>query len=298
MTMLANRVAIVTGAGAGLGRSHALAVAKAGARVVVNDMTDAADVVAAEIERAGGEAIAVRCSVTDEAAVKHMVETAVDRWGRIDILVNNAGILRDRSFGKLSLEDFRSVLEVHVMGSVICTQAAWHHMRAANYGRIVLTTSSSGLYGNFGQANYSAAKMALVGLMQTLAIEGRRHDIRVNCLAPSAATGMTDGLYDTDMLNRLGSERVSPAVVALASENAPTRAILLAGAGSFSAAHVTMTPGIFVDHHNAAAEILARFAEVSAQDGQTVPEDGTEQHRTEVFRAMARLQSDDAQFGT
>ena len=195
------RVAIVTGAGGGLGRQHALALAARGAKVVVNDLGGALDgngatpvaaqKVVDEITAAGGIAIASGASVTDAAAVQAMVDAAMAAWGRVDILVNNAGILRDKSFTKMALDDFRLVVEVHLMGAVNCTKAVWDVMRAQNYGRIVMTTSSSGLYGNFGQSNYGAAKMALVGLMQTLSIEGAKNDIRVNCLAPTAATRMT-----------------------------------------------------------------------------------------------------------
>ena len=198
------RVAIVTGAGGGLGRQHALALAARGARVVVNDLggardgsgasASAADAVVHEIAPAGGEAIANGASVTDFDAVQAMVAQAMDAWGRVDVLVNNAGILRDKSFAKMDLADFRLVLDVHLMGAVHCTKAVWPIMMAQKYGRIVMTTSSTGLYGNFGQTNYGAAKMALVGLMQTLALEGAKHDIRVNCLAPTAATRMTEDL--------------------------------------------------------------------------------------------------------
>ena len=186
MIDLAGRVAIVTGAGGGLGRQHALLLARRGARVVVNDLGAGADAVAAEIVAAGGQARAVQCSVTDADAVQAMVDGVVADWGRVDILVNNAGILRDKSFAKLDLADFRAVVDVHLMGAAHCCKAVWEPMRAQRHGRIVMTTSSSGLYGNFGQANYGAAKMALVGLMQTLALEGERYGIRVNCLAPTA----------------------------------------------------------------------------------------------------------------
>ena len=198
------QVAIVTGAGGGLGREHALALAARGARVVINDLggardgsggsATAAEAVVAEIEAAGGEAMANAASVTDAAAVQAMVDQVMARWGRIDILVNNAGVLRDKSFAKMEIEDFRFVVDVHLMGAVNCTKAVWEIMRGQNYGRIVMTTSSSGLYGNFGQSNYGAAKMALVGLMQTLSIEGAKNDIRVNCLAPTAHTRMTEDL--------------------------------------------------------------------------------------------------------
>ncbi|MDG2534413.1 SDR family NAD(P)-dependent oxidoreductase [Sphingomonas sp. HITSZ_GF] len=281
---LSTRVAIVTGAGAGLGAAHAIALAKRGAKLVVADMNgEAAAAVVAQIEAAGGEAMAAAASVTDFAAVQAMCEDALSRWGRIDILVNNAGILRDKSFAKMDLDDFRLVLDVHLMGSVNCTKAVWDTMRAQNYGRIIFTTSSSGLYGNFGQANYGAAKMALVGLMQTLAIEGERYGIRVNCLAPSAATAMTNGLYADEMLAGLGASLVSPAVVALAAEDAPSRAILLAGAGSFEQAHVTMTRGLFLGDGEAVADtLLDRLAEVSARDGERIPARGEEQYQYEM----------------
>lgn len=287
---LAPRVAIVTGAGAGLGAQHAIALARHGARVVVSDMNgDAAEAVCEEIRSAGGEAMAAACSVTDVAAVEAMCARTLERWGRIDILVNNAGILRDRTFAKMSLEDFRTVLEVHLMGSVNCTKAVWQTMRDQNFGRIVFTTSSSGLYGNFGQANYAAAKMGLVGLMQTLAIEGERYGIKVNCLAPSAATGMTNELYDAEVLKGLSPALVSPAVVVLASEQAPSRAILLAGAGSFEQAHVTMTAGLFLgDGPEVAESLLARLDDVSAREGETVPASGAEQYQ---YEAGARMQA-------
>lgn len=281
---LSTRVAIVTGAGAGLGAAHAIALARRGAKLVVADMNgEAAKDVVAQIEAMGGEAMAAAVSVTDYDAVRSMCEDAVSRWGRIDILVNNAGILRDRSFAKMALDDFRLVLDVHLMGSVNCTKAVWDMMRAQNYGRIVFTTSSSGLYGNFGQANYGAAKMALVGLMQTLAIEGERYGIRVNCLAPSAATAMTNGLYSPEMLAGLDSSLVSPAIVALAAEDAPSRAILLAGAGSFEQAHVTMTQGLFLGGGDTVAdELLDRLDQVGARDGERIPARGEEQYQYEM----------------
>lgn len=281
---LSNRVAIVTGAGAGLGAAHAHALARRGAKVVVSDRNaDAAAAVRAAIEGAGGAAMARAVDVTNPAGVQSMCDDAIDRWGRIDILVNNAGILRDRTLAKLELDDFRLVLEVHLMGAVNCTKAVWDTMRAQNHGRIVFTTSSSGLYGNFGQANYAAAKMALVGLMQTLALEGERYGIRVNCLAPSAATGMTDGLYSPEMLAGLDPALVSPAVVALASDGAPTRAILLAGAGSFEAAHVTMTRGLFLRDGDGVAEaLLDRLSDVAAREGEMAPARGEEQYRYEM----------------
>ena len=288
---LSNRVAIVTGAGAGLGTAHAIALAKRGAKIVVADLNGgAAKAVCDEIVATGGEAIACPLSVTDIAAVQNMCEGALDRWGRIDILVNNAGILRDRSFGKLDLDDFRLVFEVHVMGAVNCTKAVWDTMRAQSHGRIIFTTSSSGLYGNFGQANYGAAKMALVGLMQTLAIEGERYGIRVNSLAPSAATGMTNELYAPEVLAGLGAELVSPAIVALASDDAPTRAIVLAGAGSFEQAHVTMTPGLFLgEGEHVADTLLARLSDVARREDEMVPTRGEDQYRHEMTMRARHL---------
>lgn len=281
------RVAIVTGAGGGLGRSHALALAARGAKVVVNDLAQA-DAVVAEITAAGGQAIANAASVTDEAAVAAMVQQALDTWGRVDILVNNAGILRDKSFGKMSMADFRLVLDVHLMGAAICSQAVWATMRAQKFGRIVMTTSSSGLYGNFGQANYGAAKMALVGLMQTLSIEGARDGIRVNCLAPTAATRMTEGLLPPPVLARLKPEAVTPALLHLVSDDAPTRAIVCAGAGTFERAYVTLTRGVHLgDGPDVPEQVAARFDAISDRADEVVPDDGSEQGRNEVGQAMA-----------
>jgi NAD(P)-dependent dehydrogenase (short-subunit alcohol dehydrogenase family) len=281
------RVAIVTGAGGGLGRSHALALAARGAKVVVNDLAQA-DAVVAEITAAGGQAIGHAASVTDEAAVAAMVQQALDTWGRVDILVNNAGILRDKSFGKMSMADFRLVLDVHLMGAAICSQAVWAPMRAQKFGRIVMTTSSSGLYGNFGQANYGAAKMALVGLMQTLAIEGAKDGIRVNCLAPTAATRMTEGLLPPPVLARLKPEAVTPALLHLVSDNAPTRAIVCAGAGTFERAYVTLTRGVHLgEGADVPEQVATRFDAISDRTDEVVPADGSEQGRNEVGQAMA-----------
>jgi NAD(P)-dependent dehydrogenase (short-subunit alcohol dehydrogenase family) len=216
------------------------------------------------------------------------VKQATERWGRVDILVNNAGILRDKSFAKMSLEDFRLVMEVHLMGAVHCTQAVWNLMRAQNYGRIVMTTSSSGLYGNFGQANYGAAKMALVGLMQTLSLEGERNDIRVNCLAPTAATAMTESLLAPGELALLRPELVSPGLVALVTEDAPTRRILLAGAGSFESANITMTEGVaFAPGELAAGRVKDRLDAIVDREGERVPATGFDQLRHELAKASA-----------
>ncbi|MEO8620659.1 MAG: SDR family NAD(P)-dependent oxidoreductase [bacterium] len=286
---MAGRVAIVTGAGAGIGREHALFLARRGARVVVNDVAkEAADTVASEIIAAGGVAMPFAASVTDEAAVASMVSRTRAEWDRVDILVNNAGILRDKSFAKMSLDDFRLVLDVHVMGSVICTKAVWDVMREQRYGRVVFTTSSSGLYGNFGQSNYSAAKMALVGLMQTLAIEGEKYGIRVNCLAPSAATQMMADVLPDATLARLSAALVSPALLALVGDDAPTRSILCAGAGHFARANVTLTQGCYVGSGDDAAEqVVARWDEISGRTEELVPAYGFQQVEREVASADA-----------
>ncbi len=287
------RVAIVTGAGGGLGRQHALALAARGARVLVNDLGGAVDGtggsvgaaqrVVDEIRANGGEAIANGASVTDFAAVQAMVDQALEAWGRVDILVSNAGILRDKSFGKMDLADFRLVLDVHLMGAVHCCKALWPVMNRQKHGRIVLTTSSSGLYGNFGQANYGAAKMALVGLMQTLAIEGLKNDIRVNCLAPTAATRMTEDLFPPDMLDSFVAEAVVPAMLVLTAHDAPTRTTLCAGAGGFEAAHVTLTQGAYVGTGADAPERLhALLDTVCDRRGETVPASGADQGLNEM----------------
>lgn len=294
------RVAIVTGAGGGLGREHALALAARGARVVVNDLggardgsgasATAAESVVAEIVAAGGEAMANAASVTDFAAVQAMVAEVMAKWGRVDILVNNAGVLRDKTFAKMELDDFRFVMDVHLMGAVNCTKAVWEIMRQQNYGRIVMTTSSSGLYGNFGQSNYGAAKMALVGLMQTLSIEGQKYDIRVNAIAPTAFTRMTEGLFPSDMAALMTPESVVPAMLVLTHESAPTRTILCAGAGTFEAAHITMTNGLYVGADAGAPERLAGLlAQVTDRSGSIVPEAGSAQGSNEVALATAAL---------
>lgn len=287
MTDLRGRVAIVTGAGAGLGRAHALLLARHGAKVVVNDLGEGADRVAAEIQAAGGTALALHGSVTDEAQVAAMVAAAMDRFGGVHILVNNAGILRDASFGKMSLDDFRLVLEVHLMGAAICCKAVWNIMREQHYGRLVMTTSSSGLYGNFGQANYSAAKMGLVGLMQTLAIEGAKYGIKVNCLAPTATTAMTDALFPEPIKAMLVPERVSPGLIHLVADNAPTRAVLCAGAGHFASAHVTLTRGVFIGAGDGAADRVARqWNAIVERTGEAVPAAGSVQLSLELASAQ------------
>ncbi len=285
--ILEGQVAIITGAGGGLGRAHALYLAGKGAHVVVNDVSaDAAERVAAEIVSAGGQAIGIAASVTDEGQVSAMVDRAIGEWGRVDIQVNNAGILRDKSFAKMSIDDFRLVVDVHLMGAAICTKAVWEIMRAQRHGRIVMTTSSSGLYGNFGQANYGAAKMALVGLMQTLAIEGEKYGIRVNCLAPTAATQMTHGVLSDASLENLDPALVSPGLLALVGPDAPTRAILCAGAGHFAASHVTLTDGHYIGRApDAGEQLVANWSRVIDRTGEIVPAYGFTQAERELASA-------------
>ena len=279
-----------------MGREHALMLASRGAKIVVNDFGAAADgsggsisaaqQVVSELIARGGEAVANQASVTDYVKVEAMVADAVERWGRVDILVNNAGILRDRTFAKMDLNDFRAVMEVHLMGAVNCTKAVWDLMRAQRYGRIIMTTSSSGLYGNFGQSNYGAAKMALVGLMQTLGLEGEKYNIRVNCLAPTAATRMLEGLLPQAMLEALAPVRVSPAVLALAAEEAPNRKIFCAGAGSFEQANITLTSGLFIgDGHDSAEQLLAQYEKLADRSGEVVPVNGSVQAQVELGNA-------------
>ncbi|MBI5924653.1 MAG: SDR family NAD(P)-dependent oxidoreductase [Aquabacterium sp.] len=299
------RVAIVTGAGGGLGRSHALQLAARGAKVLVNDLgaardgsvpgvagESAADKVVAEIRAAGGEALANTGSVTDPAAVQAMVDQAMAAWGRVDILVNNAGILRDKSFSKMTLDDFRLLVDVHLMGAVYGTKAVWEIMKAQGYGRIIFTTSSSGLFGNFGQANYGAAKMALVGLMQTLALEGEKYNVRANCLAPTAATRMTEDIMPPEVLKLLTPESVTPGLLFLASEQAPTRAILCAGAGVFAASHVTLTDGVLIGAGaDAPEQVAAHFAQINSQHQEAVPGSGMAQSHQEIAKVMAKVAS-------
>lgn len=282
---LTGRVAIITGAGGGLGREHALLLAKRGARIVVNDLGgsldgrgasgSAAENVAEEIRSAGGEAIANSASVTEFDQVEAMVAEATEKWGGIDIMVANAGILRDKSFTKMNLEDFRAVLDVHLMGAVHCVKAVWEGMRQRSYGRIVLTTSATGLFGNFGQSNYGAAKMALVGLMQTLSLEGAKYNIKVNCLAPSAATRMVEGILSPEQFAALNPRVVSPAVLALVGTDAPTRKIVCAGAGAFEQAHISLTQGIYIgEAEDSAEQLAAQWDALADQKDQIVPEQG------------------------
>ena len=264
-----NRVAIVTGAGGGLGRSHALALAARGVKVVVNDLGGAVDgtggsetmaeQVVAEIIAAGGEAIANGANVTNEAEVQAMVDEAIAKWGKVDILVNNAGILRDKSFSKMTLADWDLVVAVHLKGSAVCTKAVWNHMKENAYGRIVMTTSSSGMYGNFGQTNYGAAKAGLSGFMRTLCLEGAKYDIRVNVLSPTARSRMTENLMPEEILEKLTVESVSAGLVYLVCDDSPNRMIMCAGAGGYSETKVFETSGINLSEGAQTAENVAKF---------------------------------------
>ena len=269
-----DRVAIVTGAGGGLGRAYALALAERGAKVVVNDLggdvhgeggsASLAQQVVDEITAAGGEAIVDGTDITDQAAVEKTVAAVMDEWGRIDILMNNAGILRDKSFAKMDMADFRKVLEVHLMGSVNVTKAVWPHMAEAGYGRILMTTSSSGIYGNFGQTNYGAAKSALVGLMNSLAIEGAKKNIKVNSIAPTAATRMTEDLLPQQVLDIMGPETIAPGALFMVSDDAPTKTILGAGAGVFAVSQMVESRGVFLPDEARTPEVVAeRWNEIA-----------------------------------
>ncbi|MBW9106588.1 SDR family NAD(P)-dependent oxidoreductase [Paraburkholderia phenoliruptrix] len=268
------KVAIVTGAGAGLGRAHALGFAERGAKVVVNDFGGARDgtggssgaalAVVEEIRRAGGTAIADGANVAEHEQVQAMVKRAAAEFGRVDILVNNAGILRDKSFAKLEMRDISAVLDVHLMGSINCSKAVWEIMREQGYGRIVMTTSSSGMYGNFGQANYGAAKMGVIGLMNALTTEGRKSNIKVNTIAPVAATRMTADILPEAMLQRIQPERVTPAVLFLASDEAPSKTIVAAGGGAFAAATVVETEPVLLPDDEVTPEgVAARFGDIA-----------------------------------
>lgn len=274
------RVAIVTGAGIGLGRCHALGLAARGATVIVNDLgastdgsggsSDAALSVVEEIRSAGGKALANGANVANAEQVQAMVDEAISEFGHVDILVNNAGILRDKTFAKMSLDDFQKVVDVHLTGSVNTTHSVWQHMLEREYGRIVYTTSASGMYGNFGQSNYGAAKAAMLGLMNVLSIEGARKNVRVNMLAPTAATRMTEGLIPEEALALLQPETITPGLLALVCEDAPTKMILGAGAGCFSETKIYETPGITLmgDDLNADS-VLANLARIRDPEGQT-----------------------------
>ena len=273
------RVAIVTGGGNGLGRHHCLQLAARGAKVVVNDLGGSVDgsggsllaseAVAREIRDAGGEALANGADITRLDQVEAMVAEAKARWGRVDILINNAGILRDKSFAKMTMDDFRKVVEVHLFGTANCTKAVWDTMREQNYGRIMLTASASGIYGNFGQSNYGAAKAAMVGLMNVLHLEGAKNNIRVNTLAPTAATRMLDGLISEEAARLMQPELVTPGVLYLVSEEAPSKTILGAGSGCFSVVHIYETKPVFLGGAGATVDdVAANWGKISSPAGE------------------------------
>lgn len=295
-----DRVAIVTGAGGGLGKSHALELARRGVKVVVNDLggsvdgqgagSEMAQQVVAEIEASGGQAISNGANVTKPDEVQAMVDAAIAKWGHVDILINNAGILRDKSFSKMTIDDFKTVIDVHLFGSAICTKAVWDHMKERGYGRIVMTTSSSGNYGNFGQANYGSAKTGVVGLMNTLCLEGAKYDIRVNCLSPTAATRMTEGLIPEQALALLTVESVTAGLIPLVCDEAPNRMIMCAGAGGYAATKVYETQGIHLPIAEQTAENvmsnLDKIREASEQEEYT---SGASQTMKFVTRAANAL---------
>jgi len=292
------RVAIVTGAGVGLGRAHALGLAERGAKVVVNDLgvatdgtgqsSNAARDVVEEIRASGGKAIANGANVTDPKQVQAMVDEAIAEFGHVDILVNNAGILRDKTFAKMSLDDFQMVLDVHLMGSVNTTHALWRHMVEREYGRIVYTTSASGMYGNFGQSNYGAAKSAMLGLMNVLAQEGAKFNIRANMLAPTAATRMTQSLLPADVMDLLQPETITPGLLALVSDDAPTKMILGAGAGCFTETRITETQGVALQGDALSPEgVLAAMDQIRDPQGEAVMANAFAQTRKYARMAAA-----------
>ena len=268
----ADQVAIVTGAGGGLGRCHALELARRGAKVVVNDLggamdgsggsSAAAEAVVAEIAAMGGDALANGGSVSDRAGAQSMVDDAMNAWGRVDVLINNAGILRDKSFSKMTLDDFDMVINVHLLGAAYCSHAVWPIMREQNYGRILMTTSPTGLYGNFGQTNYGAAKLGQVGLMNSLKIEGAKNNIHTNTIAPVAATRMTENLMPEEVLEKLGPELVTPAALFLVSSDAPNGVILQAQGGTFSLAGVFGNDGVNIGVDATVEDIAANYESI------------------------------------
>ena len=295
------KVAIVTGAGNGLGKTHALGLAERGAKVVVNDLgaardgtgasSDAANQVVEMIQNAGGEAFAHGANVADFEQVQDMVAQTMERWGRVDILINNAGILRDKTFAKMDLDDFKLVIDVHLMGSVNCTKAVWDIMREQNYGRIVMTTSSSGMYGNFGQSNYGAAKMAVLGFMNTLSLEGAKNNIHVYALAPTAGTRMTEDLMPPEVYAMLTPKSVSAGALVLCDEKAPTRTILCAGAGGYATANMFETDGIFMSAQDQNPDLIAeQWEHLSDTSQQQALESGGKQTEKFLTKAMAALQ--------
>ncbi|MFD2651612.1 SDR family NAD(P)-dependent oxidoreductase [Brucella rhizosphaerae] len=296
-----NRVAIVTGAGGGLGRAYALELAARGAKVVVNDFGgsrdgtggayEAAEKVVAEIRTKGGVAIADAGNVTSFEDMQALAKRAVDEFGHIDILINNAGILRDKSFAKMGMADFRAVVDVHLIGSANASRAVWDVMKGQNYGRILMTTSTSGVYGNFGQSNYGAAKAGLIGLMNVLHFEGQKYGIHINAIAPTAATRMTGDVLDEEMLVRLAPENVVPAALFLVSEQAPSRTTLLAGAGTVARMAIVESEGVYLQKGERTPEaVAAAFGKIDDLTGFTEPDAGL----THVDRIIATSRAHEA----
>jgi NAD(P)-dependent dehydrogenase (short-subunit alcohol dehydrogenase family) len=293
-----SRVAIVTGAGNGIGKAHALGLASRGAKVVVNDLGSAtngsgassavAEAVVEEIRRAGGEAIADGADVSNQDQIAAMVERAKSKWGRIDILINNAGILRDRTFSKMEMDDYRKVVDVHLTGTVICTKAVWETMREQNYGRILFTSSTSGLYGNFGQAAYGVAKTGMLGLMNVLHLEGAKYNIRLNMLAPSAVTRMTEEILPKEALALMKPELITPGVLYLVSENGPSRVILGGAAGSFARIVVNETDAVHFREEELSPEAVeAHFARICDTGTLHTMQNAFDQNRNLVGKAAA-----------
>ena len=298
-----DRVAIVTGAGGGLGKEYALELARRGAKVVVNDLggsrdgtgtSDAAAQVVEEIEKAGGEAIANGASVTEYDQMEKMVADAKQKWGGVHVLINNAGVLRDKSFAKMSPDDFEFVVRVHLLGSAYATKAVWDTMRDQAYGRILMTSSSTGLFGNFGQANYGAAKLGLAGLTKTLHLEGAKYDIKVNSLSPVAGTRMTEDLFPEEAFKLFSPENVVPAALVLVSQDAPTNAIVGAGAGGFHSAWVMMNDAVWLKDDERTVEGFAEnWEKISEKNNLQAPQSGAEQSGA-ILKAMQEVLGKDA----